>query len=83
MPLATCTAPLSLFGSSYLFSPVSFPSREGAGERNRAEYARQYGVGGERLVAELGRGHQSQQQHHRQPDKPVNREDNEGLPQED
>merc|ERR1711936_908677 len=55
--LTSAVAPLSLFGSSYLFSEHKYPVDPGAGHRNRAEYARQYGPFGEELIREFGLGH--------------------------
>merc|ERR1711971_1189151 len=45
LQLTSASAPLSLFGSSYLFTEYKYPVDPGAGQRNRAEYARQYGLG--------------------------------------
>merc|ERR1712203_9686 len=57
LQLTSASAPLSLFGSSYLFSEYKYPVDPGAGQRNRAEYARQYGPFGEELIREFGLGH--------------------------
>ena len=52
-----CLGPLSLFGSKYLFSSISYPSSYRAGRANRAEYARMYGRWGETLIRIIGEGH--------------------------
>merc|ERR1739842_141974 len=57
LQLTSASAPLSLFGSSYLFTEYKYPVDPGAGHRNRAEYARQYGLFGEELIREFGLGH--------------------------
>merc|ERR1711863_170516 len=57
LQLTSASAPLSLFGSSYLFTEYKYPVDPGAGHRNRAEYARQYGPFGEELIREFGLGH--------------------------
>merc|ERR1712210_241465 len=54
LQLTSASAPLSLFGSSYLFTEYKYPVDPGAGQRNRAEYARQYGPFGEELIRSLG-----------------------------
>ena len=58
---------LMLLGNKYLKTEFSYPTDPGAGLRNRAEYARQFGPGGERLIAELGLGHTGGGGHNLQP----------------
>ena len=48
---------LPIFGNKYLVTEFQYPTDPGAGQRNRAQYARQFGPGGQDLIEELGRGH--------------------------
>ena len=49
---------LPLLGNKYLATKFTYKIDPGAGKRNRAEFARQFGEGGEKLVEALGKGHQ-------------------------
>ena len=50
-------APLSLFGSPYLWSTMRFKTHPRAGLVNRKHFAAVFGERGERLIEVLGRGH--------------------------
>ena len=50
-------APLSLFGSPYLWSTMRFKTNPRAGLVNRKHFASLFGERGERLIEVLGRGH--------------------------
>merc|ERR1712046_344320 len=46
---------LPILGNQYIVTEFQFPTNPRDGERNRAEYARQFGPRGERLIEELGK----------------------------
>ena len=48
---------LPIFGNKYLATQFKFRNDPGAGKRNRAEFARQFGDGGQDLVDQMGKGH--------------------------
>ena len=48
---------LPIFGNQYLITEYKYPTDSRAGLRNRGQYARQFGPGGEDLIEQLGRGH--------------------------
>jgi len=54
---AASIAPLSLFGSTYLFKKYNYPTNPSDGVRNRAAYARQYGEFGQDLIHQFSIGH--------------------------
>ena len=58
-------APLSLFGSPYLWSTMRFKTHPRAGLVNRKHYASLFGERGERLIEVLGRGHHARRLDHR------------------
>jgi len=53
---------LPILGNRYLVTEFHYPTDPGAGQRNRAQFARQFGPRGELLIEELGRGHHPGQQ---------------------
>ena len=55
-------APLSLFGSPYLWTTMRFKTHPRAGLLNRKHFASVFGERGERLIEVLGRGHHARRQ---------------------
>lgn len=57
-------APLSLFGSPYLWTSIMYRTHPRAGLFNRQRYKAVFGERGERLIEVLGRGHHPRRQRH-------------------
>merc|ERR1719318_1026612 len=48
---------LPIIGNKYLATQFKYRNDPRAGMRNRAEFARQFGTGGQDIVDQLGKGH--------------------------
>ena len=57
-------APLSLFGSPYLWTSIMYRTHPRAGLFNRQRYKAVFGERGERLIEVLGKGHHPRRQRH-------------------